>query len=74
MVGHSAVQGRRVVTQFRSEIIQRIGRVRAELDAARAAGEEYLVEVHLGELESLARLAAEHDIHIGDAVVEEPAA
>ncbi len=62
------------MTQFRNEIIRRIGHVRAELDAAHAAGEEYLVQVHVGELDSLARLAAEHDIHIGDAAVEEPAA
>lgn len=62
------------MTQFRNEIMHRIAHVRAQLDAARAAGEDYLVEVHLGELESLARLAAEHDVHVGDAVVEEPAA
>jgi hypothetical protein len=50
------------VSQFRSEINSRIDRVKGDLARGVADGDDYLVEVSLGELESLARIAVEHDI------------
>jgi hypothetical protein len=50
------------MTHFGSEIRQRIASARAALEAAHQADDEYGVEVTLGELESLARVAADHDI------------
>ncbi len=52
------------MTEFPSEIRNRIANARSELSAAQEAGDDYLVGVHLGELESLARLAAEHGIEV----------
>ena len=50
------------MTHFGSEIRRRIASARAALDAAHEADDQYGVEVTLGELESLARVAADHDI------------
>ena len=50
------------MTQFGREIRQRIASTRAALEAAHQADDAYGVEVTLGELESLARVAADHDI------------
>jgi hypothetical protein len=50
------------VSEFRNEISDRIARTRGELSRAAASGDDYLVEVSLGELESLARIAVEHDV------------
>lgn len=50
------------MTHFGIEIRQRITSARAALQAAHEADDEYGVEVTLGELESLARVAADHDI------------
>ena len=52
------------MTEFRAEIRNRIATTRVELDRAREAGDDYLVEVRLGELESLSRLAADHGVEI----------
>jgi hypothetical protein len=49
------------VSEFRSEISSRIDRVKGDLARGAADGDDYLVEVSLGELESLARIAVEHD-------------
>jgi hypothetical protein len=61
------------VSEFRSEISNRIARARGELSHAAAAGDDYLVEISLGELESLARIAADHDVAV-DGVEEDLAA
>ena len=50
------------MSEFRSEINSRIDRVKGDLARGVADGDDYLVEVSLGELESLARIAVEHDI------------
>jgi hypothetical protein len=50
------------VTEFQNHIHSRIAETRENLRLAREADEPYLVEVRLGELESLARLAADHDL------------
>lgn len=52
------------MSQFRHEISNRITETRNNLDLAREAGDEYLVGVRLGELESLARVAAEHGVEL----------
>ena len=50
------------MTHFGSEIRQRIATARADLVAAHEADDDYGVEVTLGELQSLARVAADHGI------------
>jgi hypothetical protein len=58
------------VSEFRSEISNRIAQARGDLSRAAASGDDYLVEVSLGQLESLARIAVEHDLPI-DGVEED---
>jgi hypothetical protein len=53
-----------LVTEFRSEIRERVAQTRTSLADAREHGDDYLVEIRLGELESLARLAAEHGVAV----------
>ena len=50
------------VTQFDATISTRILAATRALDEARSAGDDYLADVHLGELESLARVAADHGL------------
>lgn len=50
------------MTEFRNHISSRIAETRESLRQAQEADEPYLVEVRLGELESLARIAAEHGL------------
>jgi hypothetical protein len=52
------------VSDFRHEISNRIAQTRGELSRAEESGDDYLVEVHLGALESLARIAADHDVPV----------
>jgi hypothetical protein len=52
------------VSEFRSEISNRIAQARGDLSQAAAAGDDYLVELSLGRLESLTRIAVEHDLPI----------
>jgi hypothetical protein len=52
------------VFQFRHELSSRIAQTQDSLAQARDAGDEYLVGVRLGELESLARVAAEHGVQL----------
>ena len=61
------------MTDFNTEIRQRAAETQRSLREARAAGDDYLVEVHLGEMESLARIAAEHHVTL-DGVEEDLAA
>jgi len=49
---------------FRYEISNRIATVQNNLDQAIATDDPFLVDVHVGELESLARLAADHGVAI----------
>lgn len=55
------------MTQFRNEISSRIAEARRSLERAREDGDDYLVDVRLGELEGLARLAAEHGVPLDGA-------
>ena len=50
--------------EFRHELSSRIAETQDSLAQARDAGDEYLVGVRLGELESLARVAAEHGVQL----------
>ncbi len=50
------------MSEFRSEISSRVRQVQAELEHAAAEGDDHLVQVSLGQLESLARIAAEHEV------------
>jgi len=58
---------------FDATISTRISETRQALDEARSAGDDYLVDVRLGELESLARLAADHGVRV-DGIAEALAA
>ena len=50
------------MSEFASNVNERVREAKSALDHARAEGDDYLVGVHTGELESLARLAEEHDV------------
>jgi hypothetical protein len=52
------------VIVFHSEIRTRIAQTHADLAIAREAGDDYLAELHLGELEGLVRVAAEHGLPV----------
>lgn len=54
------------MTDFQSEFRQRAAEAQRALAEARDTGDDYLVEVRLGEIESLARLGAEHQIQLDD--------
>jgi hypothetical protein len=56
-----------VVAGFRQEISNRVADLERRLDEADRTGDDYLVEVHLGELESMVRLAADHGITLDGA-------
>jgi len=48
------------MTEFLREIRSRLDAARTSLDEARQDDDDYLVQVRLGEVESLERLEAEH--------------
>jgi hypothetical protein len=50
------------MSDFSSEIQRRVAETRVLLAEARAAGDDYLERVLLGDLESLARVASEHAV------------
>ncbi|BCK68023.1 hypothetical protein Sgleb_19160 [Streptomyces glebosus] len=50
---------------FTAGILQRIQSTEADLDRARAAGDDFLAEVEQAELEDLQRLATEHGVRLG---------
>jgi hypothetical protein len=49
------------VGEFQQEIETRMETARRSLDEARTDGDDYLIQVRLGEIESLERLAADYD-------------
>lgn len=61
------------MTQFDATISTRILAATRALDEARSTGDDYLADIHLGELESLARVAADHGLVL-DGVAETLAA
>ncbi len=52
------------MTDFRSEIIRRVSEARQALSEARDNDDHYLVDVRLGELDGLARIASDHGIAV----------
>ena len=52
------------MTEFHAEIRERAQQALDSLEAARRSGDDYMVGVRVGELESLAHLAAEHGLHV----------
>lgn len=54
------------MTEFHAEIRERVQQALESLEAARRSGDDYMEEVRIGELESLAHLAAEHGLHVPD--------
>ncbi|MGI8717900.1 MAG: hypothetical protein ACR2JN_08745 [Lapillicoccus sp.] len=52
------------MTEFQSELTDRARSALQQLAQAREAGDDYLAHVRVGELESIARLAAEHDVDL----------
>lgn len=52
------------MSEFANEITDRVARASSSLQDARVNGDDYLVEVRVGELEELARVAADHDVEV----------
>lgn len=52
------------MTEFPTQIRSRIDETRRSLTEASQDRDDFLVEVRLGELESLARIAAENDVQV----------
>ena len=52
------------MTEFHAEVSERVRSAVTSLDEARQSGDDHMVEVRIGELESLAHLAMEHDLHV----------
>ena len=52
------------MTQFRAEVRERVLHAVTSLDEARDNGDDHMVEVRTGELESLAHLATENELHL----------
>jgi len=50
------------MSEFQQEIEARMESATASLAEARLEGDDYLTQIRLGELESLQRLAAEHQV------------
>jgi hypothetical protein len=55
------------MSAFSDEVHERVRSARRSLHQARDEGDEYLVGVRVGELESLLRIAGEHGIELPDA-------
>ncbi|MEV0259806.1 hypothetical protein AB0I49_00445 [Streptomyces sp. NPDC050617] len=54
----------RIMDAFTAGILQRIESTQTDLDQAREAGDDFLVEVEQAELDDLRRLAAEHGVEV----------
>ena len=61
------------MTEFHNEIRRRADEARRSLAEARAAGDEYLAGIRIGEIQDLARIAADHGVVL-DGVAESLAA
>lgn len=58
------------MSAFASELERRAQAALASLAEAETAGDDYLVEVRVGELQSLSRLADDHDVTLPPGVGE----
>lgn len=52
------------MTEFVDQIRRRVSDALTDLETAHASGDDYGVQVHTGELESFARLAAENGLTV----------
>ena len=52
------------MTELHEQIRTRVSEALISLQGARTEGDDHMVEVRIGELESLAHLAAEHGLHL----------
>lgn len=52
------------MSEFASEMTDRVHAASTSMAHAEAEGDDYLVDVRLGELESLARSAADHGVEV----------
>lgn len=52
------------MTEFHAQLRDRAREALRQLVEAQAAGEDYSVDIHTGELESIARTADEHDLRV----------
>lgn len=52
------------MTEFLDQLRHRVRHALDDLEQARAAGDDYSVQVHTGELESIARIAEAHGVHL----------
>jgi hypothetical protein len=52
------------MSEFASEMTDRVHAASTSLADAEAEGDDYLVDVRIGELESLARSAADHGVDV----------
>ena len=52
------------MSEFTTEIRQRVAEAQLSLAEARASDDDYLVQLSLGQIESLARVAAEHHVSL----------
>ena len=60
------------MSDFDAQIRRRLLDAQISLDQARAVDDDYAVNLHLGELEGLTRIATDHGIRVEDPA-EEPA-
>jgi hypothetical protein len=52
------------MTELHEQLRARVSEALASLQDARTEGDDHMVEVRTGELESLAHLASEHGLHL----------
>jgi hypothetical protein len=52
------------MTELHEQIRARVGEALTSLQEARTEGDDHMVEVRTGELESLAHVASEHGLHV----------
>jgi len=52
------------MSEFANEITERVAQASTSLSEAAESGDDFLVDVRVGELEDLARIAADHDVEV----------
>lgn len=57
---------------FAAAMAERVAEAQTSLQQARRSGDDYLASIRLGELESLAWLARDHDLHVPGLSADEP--
>ncbi len=52
------------MSEFANEITERVAQASSSLREAAESGDDFLADVRVGELEELARVAADHDVEV----------